>query len=70
MVLKPHNDKKAKKMNNDDVEKLELERQVAELKAIIQSKDNQVESKNRHIKRLENTISNLKRQINGTNQTN
>ena len=32
-------------MNNDDVEKLELERQVAELKAIIQSKDNQVESK-------------------------
>jgi peptidoglycan hydrolase CwlO-like protein len=57
-------------MNNDDVEKLELERQVAELKAIIQSKDNQVESKNRHIKRLENTISNLKRQINGTNQTN
>lgn len=57
-------------MNNDDVEKLELERQVAELKAIIQSKDNQVESKNRHIKRLENIISNLKRQINGTNQTN
>ena len=57
-------------MNNDDVEKLELERQVAELKAIIQSKDNQVESKSRHIKRLENTISNLKRQINGTNQTN
>ena len=57
-------------MNNDDVEKLELERQVAELKAIIQSKDNQVESKNRHIKRLENAISNLKRQINGTNQTN
>lgn len=57
-------------MNNDDVEKLELERQIAELKAIIQSKDNQVESKNRHIKRLENTISNLKRQINGTNQTN
>ena len=57
-------------MNNDDVEKLELERQVAELKAIIQSKDNQVESKNRHIKGLENTISNLKRQINGTNQTN
>ena len=57
-------------MINDDVEKLELERQVAELKAIIQSKDNQVESKNRHIKRLENTISNLKRQINGTNQTN
>ena len=57
-------------MNNDDVEKLELERQVAELKAIIQSKDNQVESKNRHIKRLENTISNMNRQINGTNQTN
>ena len=57
-------------MNNDDVEKLELERQIAELKAIIQSKDNQVESKNRHIKRLENIISNLKRQIHGTNQTN
>ena len=42
-----------------EIEKLKKE--IEDLKLIIVSKNNQVESKNKHIKRLERIISNMKK---------
>ena len=47
-----------RKRFNDSIKKLE------DLKLIIESKNNQVESKNKHIKRLERIISNIKKKKN------
>ena len=41
--------------------KLKIEKEIEDLKLIIESKNNQVESKNKHIKRLERIISNMKK---------
>ena len=38
-----------------------IEKEIEDLKLIIESKNNQVESKNKHIKRLERIISNMKK---------
>ena len=43
--------------------KLKIEKEIEDLKLIIESKNNQVESKNKHIKRLERIISNIKKKI-------
>ena len=42
--------------------KLKIEKEIEDLKLIIESKNNQVESKNKHIKRLERIISNIKKE--------
>ena len=42
--------------------KLKIEKEIEDLKLIIESKNNQVESKNKHIKRLERIISYIKKE--------
>ena len=51
-------------LTQDEENDLTIQSKSEDLKLIIESKNNQVESKNKHIKRLERIISNIKKKKN------